>query len=184
MGQAAGLWDFTLRFYGAPGVAEACLALQDRHEADVTLLIFAAWVGADQRALLDTGKAEAAAEAVADWHAEIVRPLRAVRRRMKVGPGPAPSPQTEALRDKLKAVEVGAEKIELQVLERFSQPPGELPVDQAVRANLRTMLARTAGANLPDGTAAALEVLVAAAAELQNWPVAAGDREDNEGESA
>jgi uncharacterized protein (TIGR02444 family) len=40
-----GFWDFSVRTYGRPGVAEACLALQNRDGADVNMLMFAAWYG-------------------------------------------------------------------------------------------------------------------------------------------
>jgi len=165
-GAMSPLWDFTLRLYRSPGVPEACLAVQDRHQADVTLLIYGVWVGAEGRAALTPDQTQAAADAVAAWHNEIVRPLRAVRRRMKTGPAPAPGAQTEALRESLKAVEIGAEKIELLVLEGCAPPPGDLPADQAIRHNLTMILARTAGPDLPAETAVALEDLVQAAATL------------------
>ena len=44
-------WRFSLRTYRAPGVQEACLALQDRCGADVNLLLFCGWTGRDGRAL-------------------------------------------------------------------------------------------------------------------------------------
>ncbi len=160
------LWEFTLELYGAPGIPDACLTIQDRHQADVTLLIFAAWVGAVRRTRLTPEQAQSAAAAVAEWHSEIVRPLRAVRRRMKTGPRPAPDTETEALRDKLKAVEIGAEKIELLLLESLAPPPGDQPGTQAIRDNLVLVLAPRTGPDLPDETAAALDRLVQAAAEL------------------
>ena len=39
-----GLWDFALRLYKAPDVADACLALQERNSVDVPVLLFAAWL--------------------------------------------------------------------------------------------------------------------------------------------
>lgn len=160
------LWDFTLRLYGRPGVPEACLEVQDGLGADVTLLIFAAWVGAARRARLGADQGQAAAAAVADWHAQIVRPLRAVRRRMKTGPAPAPDADTESLRDALKRVEIGAERIELSVLEGFAPPRGDRPVAGAIRDNLVLMLPPSPGPDLPAAIRAALEVLVQAAAGL------------------
>ena len=38
------LWDWAIAAYGAPGVAEACLALQDSNEQNVPLLLWSAWV--------------------------------------------------------------------------------------------------------------------------------------------
>lgn len=123
MPQAERLWDFALRLYAVDCVSTACLALQDDHGADVTLLLYAAWMGAVHRHALTPDEAGHAREAVCAWHDEIVRPLRAVRRRMKTGPGPAPGTETEALRDRLKSVELGAERLELATLERLAPPP-------------------------------------------------------------
>jgi uncharacterized protein (TIGR02444 family) len=116
----ASLWAFAVDLYAAPGVEEACLALQDRHGCDVNVLLFAAWMGAvHRRAITPAEMAEAAAK-IQDWHAEIVRPLRSVRRRLKSGPSPAPSEISESLRARLKCVELEAERIELATLETLA----------------------------------------------------------------
>jgi uncharacterized protein (TIGR02444 family) len=111
------LWTFALDLHAKPGVGEACLGLQDRHGCDVNILLFAAWMGAIRRHTLSSAELVEAADAVRDWHAEIVRPLRSVRRRLKSGPPPAPDAATEALRTRLKAIEIDAERIELAALE-------------------------------------------------------------------
>ena len=41
-----GLWDWAVAAYGRPGVAPACLDLQDRFEQNVPLLLAAAWSAA------------------------------------------------------------------------------------------------------------------------------------------
>jgi len=157
-----GLWPFALALYGAPGVSVACLALQDSAGADVPMVLWAAWIGAGGGQLGDADAARAH-DAVAAWHRDIVRPLRALRQRMKTGPAPAPSTQTEALRDRLKAVEIGAERIELDVLESLPTQavPGSTPPLRAVRHNLRAVLGAGA-ADLPE----LVDMIVAAAANL------------------
>ena len=37
------LWDWSLEAYGQPGVPEACLALQDGHGQNTSLLLWAVW---------------------------------------------------------------------------------------------------------------------------------------------
>lgn len=91
------------------------MLLQDRFGLDVNLLLFAARVGVAGQLTTDT--LAAASERVAQWHSEIVRPLRGVRRRLKSGPQPAPSPATTELREQLKALEIRAELIELDELD-------------------------------------------------------------------
>ncbi|MGH0241183.1 TIGR02444 family protein [Sinorhizobium meliloti] len=110
------LWDFALRLYSAAGVGEACLTLQNECGVDVPILLFAAWLSKHSVALTEAELVRIDA-VVADWRDEVVRPLRNVRRRLKSGPQPAPSQETEALRNSLKGVELGSERIELAVLE-------------------------------------------------------------------
>jgi hypothetical protein len=43
---------FALELYRRPGVADACLALQNRHDLDVNVVLFAAFTGAAQRRTL------------------------------------------------------------------------------------------------------------------------------------
>lgn len=111
-----GLWAFALRLYGAPGVSDACLVLQDGSDVDVPVLLFSGWLAKSSVVL---GESELARidGLVKAWRDEVIRPLRAVRRRLKIGPHPAPGPQTEDLRNGVKAVELASEKIELALLE-------------------------------------------------------------------
>jgi uncharacterized protein (TIGR02444 family) len=113
------LWDFAGEVYSAPSVADACLALQDRYNCDVNLLLFAAWMGAVRNRTLTSGEMNGAAHAVRDWHAEIVRPLRDVRRRLKSGPSPA-ADASESLRARIKSVEIEAERLELAALQKLA----------------------------------------------------------------
>ena len=43
------LWTWAVAAYEAPGVAEACLSLQDHNEQNVPLLLWAAWVAVTGR---------------------------------------------------------------------------------------------------------------------------------------
>ncbi|WP_117193326.1 TIGR02444 family protein [Rhizobium terrae] len=115
-----GLWNFALKLYGAPGVADACLVLQDENGVDVPVLLFSAWL-AKNSVSLSTAEIARLDDLVKDWRNEVVRPLRAVRRRLKSGPRPAPTKETETLRNGVKGAELGAEKIELAVLEAEGQ---------------------------------------------------------------
>jgi uncharacterized protein (TIGR02444 family) len=113
------LWRFALAVYQKPGVSDACLLLQDRYGCNVTLLLFAAWAGAEQGVVLTADEMAAAVGTVGAWHGEVVEPLRAVRRRLKHGPAPAPDKATGKLRARLQAIEIEAERIELETLAGF-----------------------------------------------------------------
>ncbi len=111
---ANGFWDFSLAAYGRPGVAPACLALQDRHGLDVNLLLFCAWCGGQGRPLAraDLERLDAM---VAAWRREVVLPLRAARRWMK-SQETAPEALSEPLRAEIKRQELEAERIEQEIL--------------------------------------------------------------------
>lgn len=107
---------FALALYGSEGVADACLHLQNRHDLDVNLVLFAAFVGAERRQRLTTSSLEVARVRVDAWHREVVRPLRVVRQRLKTGPAPAPNDVTARLRGQVQQIEIDAELIELDQL--------------------------------------------------------------------
>jgi uncharacterized protein (TIGR02444 family) len=110
---------FAVDLYSRPGVSEACLLLQDRCGVNIPVLLTAAWLGRRGATVTRTVVREADA-AVRDWQDEIVGPLRAVRRRLRLGPRPAPQERTERLREMVKRAELSAEFIELSALEDFA----------------------------------------------------------------
>ena len=102
-------WRFSLKVYDQKGVADECLALQDRHGVNVNLLLFCAWIGT-QAIILDRNGIEAATKIVVRWDAMVVRPLRIARQEMKADPDMA------AVRARVKALEIAAEQIEQAML--------------------------------------------------------------------
>ncbi len=84
---------------------------------DVPVLLFAAFVGAVRRQTLTAAGVDAARNRVDAWHREVVRPLRAVRQRLKTGPTPAPNDITARLRRRVQRIEIDAELIELDELD-------------------------------------------------------------------
>ena len=116
MSEAHPLWTFSLGVYSKPGVAPACLVLQEKHRLDINLLLFAAWAGAAHGHVLSEAEWQRAYATVGAWHLEMVRGLRSVRTRLRDGPPPAPGPQTEGLRSLVKKAELDAERIEQDLL--------------------------------------------------------------------
>jgi len=105
---ADAFWDFSLATYGAPGVEQACLALQDRRALDINLLLFCCWAGRHGRALT-TEEIAGLMAAVADWQAEVVWPLRQARRWLK-GRETSAGGRAESLRQSILACELEAER--------------------------------------------------------------------------
>lgn len=107
-------WDFSLAVYDRTGVAAACLALQDRHNVDVNVLLFCAWAGSRGHTLgpEDIVKLRTAAQ---PWQAAVVAPLRAVRRQLKTM-DVVPEPAIDRLRTRVKDAELDAESVEQRLL--------------------------------------------------------------------
>jgi uncharacterized protein (TIGR02444 family) len=110
-------WNFSLRLYAQPGAAAACLELQDGAGADVNVLLYLLFLASQHRQLDDAGVAALDA-AVAVWRAEVVRPLRAVRRFLKAPPPDFADEATTRLRDGIKRSELAAERIQQLLIER------------------------------------------------------------------
>lgn len=135
-------WRFSLRVYGASGVAEECLALQRSHGIDVNLLLLSAWLGAARGIALQealwarlAGRAEA-------WQREVVAPLRSARRQLKLLPEMA-HPQVQAFRAELAKREIEAEQIEQALLFAEAEPwraDADADRAQAARRNVGQLL--------------------------------------------
>jgi uncharacterized protein (TIGR02444 family) len=138
---AAAFWEFSLAVYAVPGVADECLALQDRHGLDVNIALLCCWYGWSGRGPLTAEEIAAAEARVADWTRNIVVPLRSVRRALK----PLPAPAAVAIRDSVKRLELDAEREEQRLLVERVPDPARTPSSLAdplgdARANLMSYL--------------------------------------------
>ena len=116
------LWRFSLAVYGAPGVAERLIGLQDRHGLDVNLLLFCAWHGASGRGRIDRALLARAEASIADWRRDVTETLRRARRaltRYHHIPGAAP------LREAVKQAELEAERAGQRLLVAALPQAGE-----------------------------------------------------------
>ncbi len=109
-------WDFSIRIYARPEVAEACLGLQDRHGLDVNVVLFCLWLGASGRGPLVGPELDQVLSGVADWHARTVRHLRALRKWLKGDLGAVPRGLGDRFRNAVAGLEIDAEHIEQLVL--------------------------------------------------------------------
>ena len=100
-------WDFSLAAYRRPGVATACLSLQDRRGIDVNMALFCCWVGASGGGILDGLEMAAALAVASPWQRDMVVPLRRIRKDLK-GPGGG----SEMLRRRVASAEIDAEHAE------------------------------------------------------------------------
>jgi len=111
-------WNFSLQFYARPRVAPACLDLQDNAGVDVNVLFYLFFL-AEQGRQLDRSDVARIDAAVLPWRERVVKPLRTLRRDLKNGMAPSDAGATAALRTDVKRIELEAEHIEQQTLERL-----------------------------------------------------------------
>ena len=117
-------WRFSLQLYRRPGVADACIALQEEAGADVNLLLFLLWHAAQRRALSVEEVAGLEAK-VAAWRERAVIPLRAIRRTLKSPQALVEAGDAEAFRTRIKAVELEAERLQQEAMYAIAAPSGE-----------------------------------------------------------
>lgn len=141
---AAAFWRFSLGFYRLPGVEEALIALQDRDGHDVNLILHALWHGWSGRGALGARELAAAESAVRPIRERIAAPLRDLRRSLKADTDPA----VQALRERVKALELEAERIAQSRLAGLAAAPSNASAAarrDAARANLARVLGQEAG---------------------------------------
>jgi len=168
--QASPFWQFSLRFYRQPRVADACITLQEEAGVDVNLLLFLLWHATRKRTLSAAEVAQLESR-IGPWREATVVPLRTVRRALKAPPALVAPAAAELFRTKIKAIELEAERLQQEAMFELarSSPLGHealgheaTSVQEAARGNVAAYAA-IATAAFPK---AATETLLAALAGL------------------
>ncbi len=110
-------WDFSLALYAQEGVAPLCLALQDQHKLDVNLLLYTVFAASCGIAL-SPSELSAVDASVADWRDTLVRPQRALRRRVDRDLEPQ-------ARQALLDAELALERVQQERMWAARRPPGD-----------------------------------------------------------
>lgn len=135
------LWRFALTLYARPGVEAACLDAQARG-ADVCLLLAGAWLG--RRGVdCDPQRVAALKALTRPWRDSVVAPLRGLRQGWR--DAARDDPELAALRERVKALELEAERV---LLQRLAHCADDWPADvagDATDAVVRTWLEALAG---------------------------------------
>jgi len=109
-------WDFSVAHYAQPGVAEACIHLQDEYGLDVNLLLFCIWCASDGPGELGHEDIRLFLRRTGIWQAKVVQPLREVRRYCRV-PGESPEAGLrQRVGESVLKVEIEAERAEQLML--------------------------------------------------------------------
>lgn len=135
---AEALWRFSLMIYSRPGVADALIRLQDRDGHNVNLILYGLWLGLFAGQPLDAAELARAKAAIAGLDREVVAPLRQLRRALKADP----DPDVQALRRRVLALEIAAERRILVRLAAGAPRRKERSADRQAltEANLRLIL--------------------------------------------
>lgn len=113
-------WDYSLAVYGKPGVADACIVLQDGYGIDVNILLFVCWLATVRDAPVEADEIRRAIDHTADWRDRVVRPLRSVRRWLKEDVDGVPAESAESLRGGVKKLELESERLQQEMLYSLS----------------------------------------------------------------
>jgi len=120
------LWSFSLSIYQSEGVPEACLYLQDELGGDVNILLFCLWVSAQGDVPVDSELLALAHDRAHAWRKRVVEPLRQLRRDLKRGVSPLEQERVEAFRDRVKVLELAAEREQQVALAAMYERHSEL----------------------------------------------------------
>ncbi|MDI2592684.1 TIGR02444 family protein [Pseudomonas sp. 681] len=111
------LWSFSLNTYARPGVEATCLDLQAAG-VNVCLLLCGLWL--EQRGVTcNEQRLQQLFQLASPWELNVVRPLRFLRTQWKTAA--ANDVQLTALRERVKSLELEAERHLLLQLERCAQ---------------------------------------------------------------
>lgn len=132
-------WRFSLNFYRQAGVSDACIALQDGCGVDVNLLLFLFWLASEGRqlAMEEVKKLD---DQVRDWRNLTIVPIRDTRRKLKGAATLVEPGKQEAFRNRVKAVELEAERLQQEALYDFTKS-GLLGAPAAARIAARANIA-------------------------------------------
>ena len=113
-------WQFSIKFYAVPGVAQACIELQDQAKVDVNILFFLLWNATQGRTYKKADVAEVE-RLIGAWRDMAVVPIRNVRRALKSPPAVMAAEAAESFRTRIKAVELEAERLQQEALYELAQ---------------------------------------------------------------
>ena len=108
--------DFSSSLYRKPGVADACLFVQDRYGLNVNVILFCIWVADIGSGTLASAQIATVLRRVADWEKQVILPLREIRRTCRKEALGVPEFLLQTFLPQIETTELEAEHVEQQVL--------------------------------------------------------------------
>ncbi|MDH3713027.1 MAG: TIGR02444 family protein [Gammaproteobacteria bacterium] len=131
----SGFWDFSLKTYAQPGVADALLTMQNTHGADVNLLLYCAWHAASGRGELFPERIAVLDSRVEAWRRVVIGALRNVREHIKSDAVFTQLPGSRQAREKVLEAELACEQVAQQLLESLTEnKPVAISEERAVES--------------------------------------------------
>lgn len=127
-------WDFVVELYAKPGVSQACLELQDRLDVDVSFLLTALFYAKRRNIEFSIEQIASLDRSISAWRAEIIAPLRRLRRRVK--DADLLSSSTEEFYRRIKADELLAEQLEINAITHQLEQMPHAPLPHEPRRDM------------------------------------------------
>lgn len=156
--EAQELWKFALALYEDEDVKAACLRVQARYGLSISLLLGAIWSGMHGQGRLGSTDLETAIRRGMEWHREVIDPIRALRRQLRLQPPAGAEVPTHELRHQLTQAELAAERIEQRLY--LQDLPKNLPVSSEFWRDAAVNAALMMRKNCPQLEQEALDALV------------------------
>ncbi len=110
-------WKTIVGYYSRPGVAEDLLRQQQESDLDIVLFLFLRYLSEELHLTIPPALRSDAEHCVAAWRNVVIKPTRALRRRLKDMPGlEAIDDSRHEFRESLKQIELQAERVEFNSL--------------------------------------------------------------------
>jgi len=158
--QGSPFWKFSLGYYRGAGVSEACLELQDRCGVDVNVVLFLLWM-ASQKRVVAPDQVKRLADQVRPWQADVIGPIRALRRMLKTDAPLLDKGSAELFRTRIKAIELESERLQQDAMAALAVGLATEST-QSAEAAARAGIAAYESALGRPFTAAAVDTLIAA----------------------
>ena len=114
------LWRMSLHVFNDGEIADACLGSQRETGLDISLLFWLCWTGMELWHEVSIRDLRQILQSIYAWRKDVVEVLRGLRIRMRTPINPVHVHRQEHLRAKLRKLEICAERIEQEMLMRFS----------------------------------------------------------------
>ena len=152
-------WAFAVAAWERPGVAAICLDLQNLHGQLPALLLWRLWALEVDRPV-DTQGLTTAVQTARRWEAEVLVPLRDLRRRLADRQAPEFDDARARVRRRVLEAELEAEHALMDALETLETVP-QSPAVGAVGSRLEAMIDLAAAWRSPAPTAALARLIEA-----------------------